>query len=120
VPMAHTSILVTQEAEIKKIMVWSQPGKIGHETLSQKKKRRKKEKKDWWSGLRHSSNPSIEKKKDTEIPFHLSQNSNHKKTRARDKAQLVKNLPRKHEAQVQTPVVKKKEEGRKGSNNNKC
>jgi hypothetical protein len=27
-------ILATQEAEIRRIMVWSQPGQIVHETLS--------------------------------------------------------------------------------------
>jgi hypothetical protein len=30
-------ILATQEAEIRKIMVWSQPRQTVHETLSQKK-----------------------------------------------------------------------------------
>jgi hypothetical protein len=34
-------ILATQEAEIRRIMVRSQPGQIVHETLSQKKKRKK-------------------------------------------------------------------------------
>jgi hypothetical protein len=31
-------ILATQETEIRRIMVWSQPRQIGHETPSQKKK----------------------------------------------------------------------------------
>jgi hypothetical protein len=30
------AILATQEAEIRRIMVWSQPGQIVHETLSRK------------------------------------------------------------------------------------
>jgi hypothetical protein len=34
-------ILATQEAEISKIAVQSQPGQIVHETLSQKKKNHK-------------------------------------------------------------------------------
>jgi hypothetical protein len=42
-------ILVTQEAEIRRIVVQSQPGQIVvHETLSQKKKNHKKV---WWHGL---------------------------------------------------------------------
>jgi hypothetical protein len=33
-------ILATQEAEIRRIVVQSQPGQIVHETLSQKKKKK--------------------------------------------------------------------------------
>jgi hypothetical protein len=35
-------ILATQEAEIRRILVRSQPGQIVHKTLSQKKKKNKK------------------------------------------------------------------------------
>jgi hypothetical protein len=42
-------ILATQEAEIRRIIVWSQPGKIVCKTLSQKKPITKK---GWWSGSR--------------------------------------------------------------------
>jgi hypothetical protein len=38
-------ILATQEVEISRIMVQSQPGQIVLETLSRKKKKRKKERK---------------------------------------------------------------------------
>jgi hypothetical protein len=41
-------ILATQKAEIRRIMVQSQPRQIVHETLSQKKKPHHK--KGWWSG----------------------------------------------------------------------
>jgi hypothetical protein len=34
--VGHALILATQEAEIWRIMIGSQPGKIVHETLSQK------------------------------------------------------------------------------------
>jgi hypothetical protein len=37
VSMAHTSILATQEAEIRRITVLSQLGQIVRETLSQKR-----------------------------------------------------------------------------------
>jgi hypothetical protein len=47
-------ILATQEAEIRRIMVRSQPGRIVGETLSQKKLFTEK---GWWSGS------STEKKK---------------------------------------------------------
>jgi hypothetical protein len=40
--------LATQEAEIRRIKVQSQPGQIVHETLSQKYPSQKK--KGWWSG----------------------------------------------------------------------
>jgi hypothetical protein len=40
----------TQEAEIRRIEVRSQPGQIVHETLSKKKKPIRK--KGWWSGSR--------------------------------------------------------------------
>jgi hypothetical protein len=40
-------ILATQEADIRRITVQSQPRQIVHETPSQKKK------KDWWSGSRY-------------------------------------------------------------------
>jgi hypothetical protein len=42
-------ILVTQELEIRRIAVSSQPREIVHETLSQKHPSRKK---GWWSGSR--------------------------------------------------------------------
>jgi hypothetical protein len=43
-------ILATQEAEIRRIKVQSQPRETVHETLSQKKVITKK--KNWWSGSR--------------------------------------------------------------------
>jgi hypothetical protein len=42
-------ILATQEAEIRRIEVSSQPGQIVCETISRKKSITKK---GWWSGLR--------------------------------------------------------------------
>jgi hypothetical protein len=42
-------IPATQEAEIRRIMVHSQPGEIVHETLALKKSITKK---GWWSGSR--------------------------------------------------------------------
>jgi hypothetical protein len=45
-------ILATQEAEIRRIAVWTQPGQIVHETLSQKKKSQNKKEKRLWSGSR--------------------------------------------------------------------
>jgi hypothetical protein len=56
-------ILATQEAEIRRIMVQSQPRQIVQETLSQKKK--KPTKQGWWSDSRYrpSSNPSTTKNK---------------------------------------------------------
>jgi hypothetical protein len=42
-------ILATQEAEIRRIAVGSQPKQIVLKTLSQKKKSQKM---DWWSGSR--------------------------------------------------------------------
>jgi hypothetical protein len=42
-------ILVTQEAEIRRITVESQPGQIDHETLSGKNHHKKK---GWWSDSR--------------------------------------------------------------------
>jgi hypothetical protein len=42
-------MLATQEAEIRRIEVQSQPGKIVHETISKKIPITKK---DWWSGSR--------------------------------------------------------------------
>jgi hypothetical protein len=49
-------ILVTQEAEIRRIEVRSQPEQFVREILSQTKK-------DWWTGSRYSpnSNPSTTK-----------------------------------------------------------
>jgi hypothetical protein len=44
-------ILATQETEIRRITVRSQPGQIVYETLSQKKKKTIT-KKGWWSGSR--------------------------------------------------------------------
>jgi hypothetical protein len=41
-------ILATQEAEIRRITVQSQPGKIVYETLSQKKKNHKKGLVEWF------------------------------------------------------------------------
>jgi hypothetical protein len=46
-------IPATQEAEIRRIMVRTQPGQIGPENLSQKKKQLFTEK-GWWSGSRCS------------------------------------------------------------------
>jgi hypothetical protein len=51
-------ILATQEAEIRRIIVQSQPGKIVCKTLSQKKTTTTKKKKNnaekgWWSDSRH-------------------------------------------------------------------
>jgi hypothetical protein len=40
-------ILATQEAEIRRITVQSQPGQIVHETLSQKKNSQKGELVEW-------------------------------------------------------------------------
>jgi hypothetical protein len=45
-------ILATQEAEIRRIMVQSQPRKIVLETLSQKTHHGEGKKKGWWSGSR--------------------------------------------------------------------
>jgi hypothetical protein len=42
-------ILATQEAEIRRIAVRSQPGQIIRKTLSRKTHHKKK---DWWSGTR--------------------------------------------------------------------
>jgi hypothetical protein len=55
-------ILATQEAEIRRIAVQSQPGQIVCETISQK---RPITKMGWWSGsrCRLSANPSTVKKK---------------------------------------------------------
>jgi hypothetical protein len=44
-------ILATQEAEIRRILVRSQPGQIVHKTLSQKKKKKKQEKNFTKKGL---------------------------------------------------------------------
>jgi hypothetical protein len=44
-------ILAAQEAEIRRILVWSQPGQIFLKTLFHKNPSQKK-KKGWWSGLR--------------------------------------------------------------------
>jgi hypothetical protein len=43
-------ILATQEAEIRRMEVQSQPGEIVHKTLSRKKPITKK---GWWSGSRY-------------------------------------------------------------------
>jgi hypothetical protein len=43
-------ILATQEAEIRRIEVHSQPRQMVYETLSQKNPSQKK---GWWSGLRY-------------------------------------------------------------------
>jgi hypothetical protein len=43
-------ILASQEAEIRRIMVQSQPGQIVHKTLSQKKKHHKKVLVGWLKG----------------------------------------------------------------------
>jgi hypothetical protein len=52
-PWLMPVILVTQEAEIRRIAVWSQPGEIVWETLSKKKKKKKPSpKKGWCSGSR--------------------------------------------------------------------
>jgi hypothetical protein len=49
VPRLPPVILATQEAEIRRTVVQSQPGKIVLETLSQK---HPSQKKGWWSGSR--------------------------------------------------------------------
>jgi hypothetical protein len=56
-------ILATQEAEIRRIVVQSQPGQIVSETLSQKKTITKKGLVDWLKVKALSSNPSTAKKK---------------------------------------------------------
>jgi hypothetical protein len=48
--VAHACNPETQEAEIRKIEVRSQPGQIVPETLSQK---HPSQKRGWWSGTRH-------------------------------------------------------------------
>jgi hypothetical protein len=53
-------ILATQEAEIKRIMVQSQPGHILRETLSQK---RPITEKGWWSGSRCRVQAPVSQKK---------------------------------------------------------
>jgi hypothetical protein len=55
-PVAHAVILTTQEAEIGRILVQSQPRLIVHENLSQKNPSQKK---DWWSGSRCRSRVQI-------------------------------------------------------------
>jgi hypothetical protein len=55
-------MLATQEAEIKKITVRSQPGQIVHETLFQKTQH-KKGMVEWFKMLALSSNPITTKKK---------------------------------------------------------
>jgi hypothetical protein len=47
--VAHTIILVTQEAEIRRITIQSQPGQIVQETYLEKKSITAK---DWWSGCK--------------------------------------------------------------------
>jgi hypothetical protein len=54
-------ILARQEAEIRRIMVWSQPGKIVHKTLSQKKNFHQKGLVDWLEVQALSSNPCTAK-----------------------------------------------------------
>jgi hypothetical protein len=59
-------ILATQEAEIRRIMIQSQPRQIVRETLSRKNSSHKKKKKRAGGvaqGLALSSNPSTKKKK---------------------------------------------------------
>jgi hypothetical protein len=46
-PVAHAVILVTQEAEIRRIAVQSQMAQIVHETLSRKKKKSQKRVVEW-------------------------------------------------------------------------
>jgi hypothetical protein len=53
-------ILSTQEAEIRRIAVQSQPGQIVQETLPQKKPFMKK---DWWSNSRYRPCTKKEKKR---------------------------------------------------------
>jgi hypothetical protein len=73
-------ILATQEAEIRRITVQSQPGHTVQETLSRKNPSQKVE---WLKVKALSSNPSLQKKSDMkvkgvrkEIPFFLDQWSN--------------------------------------------
>jgi hypothetical protein len=56
-------ILATQEAEIRRIKIWSQPGQIVHKTLSQKNLSQKR---GWWNGSRCRpwvQTPVLQKKK---------------------------------------------------------
>jgi hypothetical protein len=56
-------ILATQEAEIRRIKVQSQPGQIVHKTLSQKKKNHKRGLVEWLKLWALSPNPELQKKK---------------------------------------------------------
>jgi hypothetical protein len=64
-------ILAVQEAEIRRIAVWSQPGQIVHETLSQKKKKNPTQKRA--SGMAHGVGPEFKpqyhKKKNKKIVY---------------------------------------------------
>jgi hypothetical protein len=55
-------ILATQEAEIRRIMVRSQPRQIVHETLSQKRNHHKKGLAMWLKVKALSSNPTTANK----------------------------------------------------------
>jgi hypothetical protein len=59
VPVVTPVILATQEVEIRRIAVQSQPSQIVQKTLSQKIPSQK----GWWSGSACSSSPSTTKKK---------------------------------------------------------
>jgi hypothetical protein len=67
-------ILPTQEAEIRKISVGSQPRQIVRETLSQKNQSQKK---GWWSGSRYRScvQTPVLKKNKSKVPWLLSGSS---------------------------------------------
>jgi hypothetical protein len=56
-------ILATQEAEIRKITILSQPGQIVHKTLSQKNPSQKKRPVEWLKVYALHSNPRSTKKK---------------------------------------------------------
>jgi hypothetical protein len=85
-------ILATQEGDIRRILVQSQPGvRVGglHETLSQKKKKkRQKELVEWLKVQALNSNPSTGKKKNSS---------------ASRVAQVVEYLPSKCEALNSSP-----------------
>jgi hypothetical protein len=63
-PVAHACNLATREAEIRRILVQSQPEQIVRENLSRKIPNTKK---DWWSGPEFK--PQVEKKKKCRLGY---------------------------------------------------